>query len=167
MALSAELDTVVQTSDAFLGALLLLLLPAVVSDLARRRIPLAIPAAIAVLGIARALTDTPTLATLLGCVAQTATLGALLGVAILLFRRLRPTASALGVGDAALLAAAAAWVGVSGCVAVMMIASVTLLVGVVVLAPWQGLDLKRQRPFGPGLALGLLVVLVTTRLHQP
>jgi leader peptidase (prepilin peptidase)/N-methyltransferase len=157
----------VQTGDAFLAALVLLLLPAVVSDLTQHRIPPAVPAAIAALGFAQAWIATPGLPTLLSCLLQSAVLGALLGGVVLLFRRARPQGQAMGGGDAALLAASAVWVGVSGCVLVMFVASMTLLLSVVAAAPWQGFDLKRARPFGPGVALGLVVVLLTHRMQRP
>jgi leader peptidase (prepilin peptidase)/N-methyltransferase len=160
-------DRIVQTGDAYLAALVLLLLPAVVSDLTQHRMPPAIPAAVAVLGCAQAWTAAPGLRTLLACLTQSAVLAVLLGGLVLLFRRARPQGQALGAGDAALLAASAAWVGVSGSVVVLFVASLTLLLGVVAAAPWQGFDFKRARPFGPGLALGLVVVVLAARLQRP
>jgi leader peptidase (prepilin peptidase)/N-methyltransferase len=69
----------------------------------------------------------------------------------LLYRRLQK--DALGMGDAKLIGAATMWVGIAGLPSLLLVAALTGIA--------YALLTKRQRkrvPFGPFLALGLLVV---------
>jgi len=66
----------------------------------------------------------------------------------------------LGLGDVKLLAASAIWVGVTGIPVQLLVGSVTALIAAVALHV-TGRTMTRQTalPFGPFLALGLLVTL--------
>ncbi len=78
------------------------------------------------------------------------------GVA-LAYRRLRGR-DGLGAGDAKLLAAAGAWVGLDGLPAVMLVGA-ALGIGLALVRP--GVTMATRVPFGPALALALWLV----RLH--
>ncbi len=74
------------------------------------------------------------------------------------YRALRGS-EGLGMGDAKLFAGSGAWVGVEGLPLVLLCASVTALVCLVI-ARTQGVDISRTTriPFGPYLALGTWLV---------
>ena len=144
----------------FLGLLVLLLLPIVLIDLRESRIPNICNLALAAGGLAQALVRSPTLQTL----------GLSLGVAVLTFLLLAGTAwlmqkidrnARIGWGDLKFLTAASLWVGLQGSLVVLILASVVALMATLALAPWRGVKWREMRPFGPALALGLLVVTVT------
>jgi leader peptidase (prepilin peptidase) / N-methyltransferase len=67
----------------------------------------------------------------------------------------------LGLGDVKLLGASAAWVGVAGIPMQLLVGSITALIAAVALHV-AGRTMTRQTalPFGPFLAVGLLVTLV-------
>lgn len=67
----------------------------------------------------------------------------------------------LGLGDVKLLGASAAWVGVAGIPMQLLVGSITALIAAVALHA-AGRTMTRQTalPFGPFLAVGLLVTLV-------
>ncbi|HEY9343654.1 MAG TPA: A24 family peptidase [Inquilinus sp.] len=143
-----------------LGLLVLLLLPIVLIDLRESRIPNICNLALAAGGLAQALVRNPTLQTL----------GLSLGVAVLTFLLLAGTAwvmqkidrnARIGWGDLKFLTAASLWVGLQGSLVVLILASVVALMATLALAPWRGVKWREMRPFGPALALGLLVVTVT------
>ncbi|MGL4961424.1 MAG: prepilin peptidase [Inquilinus sp.] len=143
-----------------LGLLVLLLLPIVLIDLRESRIPNICNLALAGGGLAQALVRSPTLQTL----------GLSLGVAVLTFLLLAGTAwvmqkidrnARIGWGDLKFLTAASLWVGLQGSLVVLILASVMALMATLALAPWRGVKWREMRPFGPALALGLLVVTVT------
>ena len=88
----------------------------------------------------------------------------LVGAVVWLLRRLYfklRNMQGLGLGDVKLLAASALWVGVSGIPLQLLIASVAALATAATLRV-AGQEMTRQTalPFGPFLALGLLVALV-------
>ena len=88
--------------------------------------------------------------------------GAAIGAVFWLLRRLYfafRKIQGLGLGDVKLLAAAGIWVGVAGLPVLLMIAALTALfcAGVMQLAGRQ-LNARSSLPFGPFLAIGLLVV---------
>lgn len=66
----------------------------------------------------------------------------------------------LGLGDVKLLAASAVWIGVAGIPVQLLVGSITALIAAVALHV-TGRTMTRQTalPFGPFLALGLLVTL--------
>jgi leader peptidase (prepilin peptidase)/N-methyltransferase len=65
----------------------------------------------------------------------------------------------LGMGDAKLLAAAGAWVGLQGLTTVILIASFAALIAAVPKAiRRRKLSIKERIPFGPPLALGIWIV---------
>jgi leader peptidase (prepilin peptidase) / N-methyltransferase len=91
--------------------------------------------------------------------------GAAIGLIFWLLRRLYfvlRKIQGLGLGDVKLLAAAAPWIGIAGMPMLLLIATLTALVaaGGLQLA---GRDMTRQTslPFGPFLAIGLLLTFVS------
>lgn len=127
-------------------------------DLRRGIIPDWLNLAIAVIGLARTvILDGWAAALVAGCE------GIIVGAIVWLLRRLYfmfRKYHGLGLGDIKLLAASGIWVGVAGVPMQLLVASLTALLaaGVMQLA---GRTLTRQTslPFGPFLALGLLVTL--------
>jgi leader peptidase (prepilin peptidase) / N-methyltransferase len=127
-------------------------------DLRRGIIPDWLNLAIAVIGLARAvILDDWAAALGAGCE------GIVIGAIVWLLRRLYfmfRKFQGLGLGDVKLLAASGIWIGIAGVPVQLLVASLTALAaaGVMQLA---GRTMTRQTslPFGPFLALGLLVTL--------
>lgn len=149
----------------FLGLLVLLLLPIVLIDLRESRIPNVCNLGLAAGGLVQALVRSPTLKTL----------GLSLGAAVLTFLLLAGTAwvmqkidrhARIGWGDLKFLTAASLWVGLQGSLAVLILASLVALLTTLAMAPWRGVKWREMRPFGPALALGLLVVTVTVFIRS-
>jgi leader peptidase (prepilin peptidase) / N-methyltransferase len=132
-------------------------------DLRRRIIPDWLNLVIAVAGLARvAILDGWAAAVSAGCE------GIIIGAIVWLLRRLYFALrkfQGLGLGDVKLLAASGIWIGVGGVPVQLLVASLTALAaaGVLQLA---GRTMTRQTslPFGPFLALGLLVTLVLQQI---
>ena len=132
-------------------------------DLRRRIIPDWLNLVIAVAGLARvAILDGWAAAVCAGCE------GIIIGAIVWLLRRLYFALrkfQGLGLGDVKLLAASGIWIGVGGVPVQLLVASLTALAaaGVLQLA---GRTMTRQTslPFGPFLALGLLVTLVLQQI---
>ena len=127
-------------------------------DLRRGIIPDWLNLVIAVVGLARAVIFDGWAAAV-----SAACEGIIIGAIVWLLRRLYfmlRKFQGLGLGDVKLLAASGTWIGVAGVPVQLLVASLTALAaaGVMQLA---GLTLTRQTsfPFGPFLALGLLVTL--------
>jgi leader peptidase (prepilin peptidase)/N-methyltransferase len=131
-------------------------------DLRRGIIPNWVNLAIAVIGLARAvLLDGWAAALGAGCE------GVVIGAVVWLLRRLYfrfRKFHGLGLGDVKLLAASGIWIGAAGVPVQLLIASLAALAaaGVMQLA---GRTMTRQTslPFGPFLALGLLLTLALLR----
>ena len=92
-------------------------------------------------------------------------IGAILGYAAFrlmawAYRALRHR-DGLGQGDAKLLAAGGAWVGWQGLDQVVLLAAVTTIAAVLLSRGTRHLSSSTEVPFGPGLALAILIV----RLH--
>jgi len=127
-------------------------------DLRRGIIPDWLNLAIAIVGLARAaVLDGWAAALSAGCE------GIIIGVIVWLLRQLYfmfRKFQGLGLGDVKLLAASGVWIGIAGVPVQLLVASLTALAaaGVVQLT---GRSMTRQTtmPFGPFLALGLLVTL--------
>jgi leader peptidase (prepilin peptidase) / N-methyltransferase len=127
-------------------------------DLRRGIIPDWLNLAIAVVGLAKgAILDGWAAALSAGCE------GIIIGVIVWLLRQLYfmfRKFQGLGLGDVKLLAASGVWIGIAGVPLQLLVASLTALAaaGVVQLT---GRSMTRQTtmPFGPFLALGLLVTL--------
>jgi leader peptidase (prepilin peptidase) / N-methyltransferase len=127
-------------------------------DLRRGILPDWLNLAIAVIGLAKAmLLDGWAAAFSAGCE------GIAIGAIVLLLRRLYfmfRKFQGLGLGDVKLLASSGVWIGIAGVPMQLLVASLTALAaaGVMQLA---GRTMTRQTslPFGPFLALGLLVTL--------
>ena len=127
-------------------------------DLRRGIIPNWVNLAIAVVGLARAATlDGWTAA--LGAACEGAVIGAIVWLLRRLYFKLRKF-HGLGLGDVKLLAASGIWIGVAGVPVQLLVASLAALAaaGVMQLAG-QTLTRQTSLPFGPFLALGLLVAL--------
>lgn len=148
-----------------LGLLILLLLPIVLIDLRESRIPNLCNLALAAGGLAQALIRAPTLETLGFAVAAAALTFLILAGTAWAIRQIDRRAR-IGWGDLKFLAAASFWVGLQGSLAVLVLASLAALLATLALAPWRGLNWREMRPFGPALALGLLIVTVTLFLRQ-
>jgi leader peptidase (prepilin peptidase)/N-methyltransferase len=127
-------------------------------DLRRGIIPDWLNLAIAIVGLVRAaVLDGWAAALSAGCE------GIIIGVIVWLLRQLYfmfRKFQGLGLGDVKLLAASGVWIGIAGVPLQLLVASLTALAaaGVVQLT---GRSMTRQTtmPFGPFLALGLLVTL--------
>ena len=127
-------------------------------DLRRGIIPNWLNLAIALGGIARtAGLDGAEAALIAGCE------GLVVGTTVWLLRWLYfrwRNLQGLGLGDVKLLAASAVWIGIAGVPLQLMVASLTALSAAGVLK-LSGRSMTRQTslPFGPFLALGLLIAL--------
>jgi leader peptidase (prepilin peptidase)/N-methyltransferase len=147
-----------------IGMLVLLLVSVTLIDLKEQRIPNALNLAIGALGLAHVAIRSP------GWYGMASALGAMLIAAVMfcgtawVLRRLSARSS-IGMGDLKFLTAASLWVGWDGSVVILMIACLCAVLISLAVAPWQGLDLRRARPFGPMLAVGMIVV-VTLAFHS-
>jgi len=127
-------------------------------DLRRGLIPDWLNLAIALAGLARAAAlDGASAALIAGC--EGLIIGALVWSLRWLYFRLR-NYQGLGLGDVKLLAASATWVGIAGVPVQLLVASLTALAaaGCLHLAG-RTMTREMRLPFGPFLALGLLVTL--------
>jgi leader peptidase (prepilin peptidase)/N-methyltransferase len=127
-------------------------------DLRRGIIPDWLNLAIAIVGLARAaVLDGWAAALSAGCE------GIIIGVIVWLLRQLYfmfRKFQGLGLGDVKLLAASGIWIGIAGVPLQLLVASLTALAAAGVMQ-LTGRSMTRQTavPFGPFLALGLLVTL--------
>jgi leader peptidase (prepilin peptidase) / N-methyltransferase len=142
----------------FFAALCLLVGVLAVIDIRHGIIPDWLNLAIAGLGLAR-------MAVAGGLVASIAAAcqGAAIGLIFWLLRRLYfmlRKIQGLGLGDVKFLAAAGIWTGISAIPLLLLIAALTALATAGVMQ-WAGRDMTRQTslPFGPFLAIGLLLAL--------
>lgn len=93
--------------------------------------------------------------------------GATIGLIFWLLRRLyfslRKT-QGLGLGDVKFLAAAGPWIGIAGLPTLLLIATLTALAaaGSLQLAGWD-MTRRTSLPFGPFLAIGLLLTVILQR----
>lgn len=145
------------SGDALWASVVLgwMLLSLSVCDLTSFRLPDALTLPLLLIGLAvtgwqwaPALTD-HALAAVVGCVS--------LQVTRYLYRFLRGR-EGLGGGDAKLMGAAGAWVGLAGLPLVLLIAALTGLGVAAALAVRNGWNARRALPFGPCIALGVWVV---------
>ncbi len=74
----------------------------------------------------------------------------------------------LGLGDVKFLAAAAPWIGIAGIPMLLLIATIAAL-GTAIGWRWTGQSMTRQTslPFGPFLAMGLLLTLAVQQWLDP
>jgi leader peptidase (prepilin peptidase)/N-methyltransferase len=99
----------------------------------------------------------------LAAVVEAACQGAAIGLIFWLLRRLYFTLrkiQGLGLGDVKFLAAAGIWTGIAAIPLLLLIAALTALAAAG-LMQWAGRDMTRRTslPFGPFLAIGLLLAL--------
>jgi leader peptidase (prepilin peptidase)/N-methyltransferase len=151
----------------FLAALVLILVAISAVDIATMRIPNVLNLTLGLLGLTRALYRAPNLGTVIGELAAVfLTFTVLLGTAWLVRRVIGRDdigRADIGRGDIKFLIAASCWVGVEGSMITFVIAGCVTVFGALALHPWYRIDVRRTVPFGPMLALGLL--LVTLGVH--
>ena len=70
----------------------------------------------------------------------------------------------IGMGDAKLLAALGAWLGWGALPSVLLIASITGLVGGIIWLKWRNFQLQQAFPFGPFLAIAGIIELLWPQL---
>lgn len=144
----------------FLAGLSVGLLAASIIDARTQRIPDAINAALALLGLGYAALDQRLLDALIG-----AAVGYIMIWGVNAFYRARRGHDGVGMGDAKLLAAGGAWVGWFGVPFVVLVASSAALV---LLAAWRvtgrRIDPTDRIAFGPFIAAGIFAVVVGQRL---
>ena len=99
---------------------------------------------------------------------SSALLGALLGYASLwalnASYRLLQNQNGIGMGDAKLLAALGAWLGVSALPSILLIASATGIAGGIIWLKWRGHQLQQAFPFGPFLVIAGIIELLWPQL---
>ncbi len=132
-------------------------------DIRHGIIPNELNLAIAALGLARAaVTDSASAGVYAACA------GITIGATTWLLRRLYfalRNVQGLGLGDVKLLAAAGTWIGATGVPTLLLVATLTALASIAVMR-LAGRRMTQQTsiPFGPYLALGLVV---TVAVQQP
>ncbi|SDT20923.1 prepilin peptidase [Bradyrhizobium canariense] len=153
-------DTEVLQLLGFSAALVLLCGALALIDIRRGIIPDGLNLSIAGLGLVKAVVTGGAMAGI-GAASE----GAVIGLIFWLLRRLYfalRKIQGLGLGDVKFLAAATPWIGIAGIPMLLLIATLTALAaaGGLQLA---GRDLTRQTslPFGPFLAIGLLLTFVS------
>jgi leader peptidase (prepilin peptidase) / N-methyltransferase len=146
-----------------IGLLGLLLVWVTVIDLREQRIPNELNLAIGALGLAHVVIRSPGWYALASALGAMLVAGLLFGGTAWILRRVSSRAS-IGMGDLKFLTAASLWVGWDGSVVILMIACLCAVLVSLAVAPWQGLDLRKMRPFGPMLAVGMIIV-VTLSFH--
>ena len=132
-----------------------LTLPIAWIDLRRRIIPDGLNLALLVSGLGIAAWQAPDLASVLLRAGEAAVAFALFWGVRALHARLRGQIG-LGLGDVKFLAAATAWTGLAGLPLLILVASLSALLVVVL----RRLDAATRLPFGPFLALGLHAALI-------
>jgi prepilin signal peptidase PulO-like enzyme (type II secretory pathway) len=99
---------------------------------------------------------------------SSALLGACLGFASLWILnsgyRLLKSRNGIGMGDAKLLAALGAWLGWSALPSILLIASLTGLVGGITWLKWRKFQLQQAFPFGPFLVIAGIIELLWPQL---
>ena len=147
----------------FSTALLLLCGVLALIDVRRGIIPDGLNLSIAGLGLAKVVIADGALAGV-----ETACGGAVIGLTFWLLRRLYfalRKVQGLGLGDVKFLAAATPWIGIAGIPMLLLIATMTALAaaGSLQLAG-RGMTRQTSVPFGPFLAIGLLLTFVSQQL---
>ena len=99
---------------------------------------------------------------------SSALLGACLGFASLWILnsgyRLLKNRNGIGMGDAKLLAGLGAWLGWSALPSILLLASLTGLVGGIVWLKWRKFQLQQAFPFGPFLVIAGIIELLWPQL---
>jgi leader peptidase (prepilin peptidase) / N-methyltransferase len=154
------LDTEALQLLAFSTALLVLCGALALIDIRRGIIPNALNLSIAGLGLAQAVIAGGAVAGV-----ETACEGVVIGLIFWLLRRLYfalRRIQGLGLGDVKFLAAATLWIGIAGIPMLLLIATLSALAaaGSLQLAG-RGMTSQTSLPFGPFLAIGLLLTFVS------
>jgi len=101
---------------------------------------------------------------------SSAFIGAFLGYGLLwalnTSYRLLKNRDGIGMGDAKLLAALGAWLGWSALPSILLMASVTGMLGGIILLKLHGHHLQKAFPFGPFLAIAGIIELLWPQLIQ-
>ena len=101
---------------------------------------------------------------------SSALLGAILGYGLIWTLntgyRLIKKRNGIGMGDAKLLAALGAWLGWTTLPSVLLIASITGLLGGIAFLKWHHHHIKQAFPFGPFLAIAGIIELLWPQLIQ-
>ena len=147
-----------------IGVLSMLLIWVTVTDLREQRIPNTLNLAIGALGLAHVVIHSPNFRGMASALGAMLIAAVLFGGTAWVLRRFSARSS-IGMGDLKFLTAASLWVGWDGSVVILMIACLAAVTFSLAIAPWQGLDLRKMRPFGPMLAFGMIVV-VTLSFHN-
>jgi len=97
--------------------------------------------------------------------------GAILGYGVLwslniLYRFLKKQ-DGIGMGDAKLLAALGAWLGWSALPSLLLIASLTGIIGGLIYLQWQQKNTRNPFPFGPFLAFAGIIELLWPQIISP
>ena len=147
----------------FFTALFLLCSVLALIDIRRGIIPDGLNLSIAGLGLAKITVAGGAIAGI-----EAACEGAVIGLTFWLLRRLYfawRKIQGLGLGDVKFLAAATVWIGIAGIPTLLLIATLTALAaaGSLQLAG-RGMTRQTSLPFGPFLAIGLLVTFVSQQL---
>ena len=150
----------------FIGLLGLVLVPVAVIYARERRIPNLLNGLLALLGLAHAWAVGQSWHAVQASLIDGGIAVLLLGGSAWVIRLISPR-SRIGFGDLKFLAAASLWVGWDGSIAVLFVASVLATLVTLAMAPWQGFDLGRMRPFGPMLAVGMLTVVGLLSIQHP
>jgi leader peptidase (prepilin peptidase)/N-methyltransferase len=74
--------------------------------------------------------------------------------------RLLKNRNGIGMGDAKLLAALAAWLGLSAIPSILLLASTAGIIGGIIWLKWRGQQLQQAFPFGPFLAIAGIIELL-------
>jgi prepilin signal peptidase PulO-like enzyme (type II secretory pathway) len=149
----------------FVGLLFGLLLLVALIDLRENRIPNWLNLAVAGVGLVYRLVEEPRIG-VLGAALLQAVLTLVVFTLVTRIMRWVNKRAYIGWGDLKLLVAVSLWIGLSGSVSVLLVASVLHIAVVVAMLPWRGLHKDELDPFGPMLALGTLGVVVLTFLHD-
>jgi leader peptidase (prepilin peptidase)/N-methyltransferase len=152
------------TDLIFLGLLIGMLLPMALVDLREQRIPNSLNLGIAAVGLAHALLRQPGFGTAVGTTLQALAAFVIFAATTWIMQRINRHAK-IGWGDLKFLVAMSFWVGLDGCVAVLLLACFIHILAILVAIPWAGFRRDQLRPFGPMLAVGAVAVVIASFLQ--
>ena len=146
----------IAVDSLYLAALAMILLQISIGDLSRKETPHRLIAALAVVGICRALYGAAALPAIshevIATLATFAVLAVVRGVVLPLDRN-----AAIGAGDIKFLVAAACWAGLDGSLAILIIAECIGIFYGLAVRPWFPEAPERRAAFSSMLAAGLFL----------